>query len=511
MHFCNFSCVCSMFVDETADDRELHEADVESLERRITELALARTGARHGAIFLWNESARALALDFHIVDGVVVTLPGARVRRPATGEPAGIALVAFETNEPYLCLDTTRDPHYARYFLDVGSIAAVPIPWQSRAIGVLTVSAHERRAFTPAHIDALAELAHTSAKFLRRAQLYRHTNSGETKRPHLIKGLSPEWLEVERRIELASPADVPVLIHGESGTGKELVAHAIHFNSRRAAQPFVIVNCAAIPETLLESVLFGHVRGAFTGATFDKLGEFHKAHKGTLFLDEIGELPLALQAKVLRAVEHGEIARLGSNKPPERIDVRLVCATNRDLRRMADEGSFRADLFYRLGVMPLELPPLRSYRDQIAVLAAVFLQQAADRMGKPAPRISSEALAVLRAHDFPGNVRELRNAVEHAVVMAQRGEVRPEDLPDSMRAAAPRPGTAARRERAATLRELREAWLAPLETRYLTELLQTCEGNVALAAKRAGINNVTLYRLLRKRGLVVKRTVGTSR
>ncbi len=494
-------------VDENADDRELHEADVESLERRITELALARTGARHGAIFLWSEPARALALDFHIVDGVVVTLPGAQVRRSTTGEPAGIALLAYERNEPYLCTDTSQDPHYARYFLDVGSIAAVPIPWQSRAIGVLTVSAHAKHAFTPAHIDAIAELAATSAKFLRRAQLYRHT-VGETKRPHLIKGLSPAWLEVERRIELASPADVPVLIHGESGTGKELVAHAIHFNSRRASQPFVIVNCAAIPETLLESVLFGHVRGAFTGASFDKLGEFHKATKGTLFLDEIGELPLALQAKVLRAVEHGEIARLGSNKPPERIDVRLVCATNRDLRAMAELGTFRADLFYRLGVMPLELPPLREYRDQIAVLAAVFLQQAADRMGRAAPRLSSEALAVLRAHDYPGNVRELRNAIEHAVVMAQHGEVRPDDLPSSLRRAAPRTGSTPRRERAPTLRELREAWLAPLEVRYLTELLDACEGNVAVAAKRAGINNVTLYRLLRKRGLVVRRTVG---
>jgi DNA-binding NtrC family response regulator len=493
-------------VDESADDRELHEADVELLERRITELALARTGARHGAIFLWSESARALVLDFHIVDGVVVTLPGAQVRRSSTGEPAGIALLAFERNEPYLCVDTARDPHYARYFLDVGSIAAVPIPWQSRAIGVLTVSADARHAFTPAHIDALAELAATSAKFLRRAQLYRHTR-GETKRPHLIKGLSPEWLEVERRIELASPTDVPVLIHGESGSGKELVAHAIHFNSRRSARAFVIVNCAAIPESLLESVLFGHVRGAFTGASFDKLGEFHKAHEGTLFLDEIGELPLLLQAKVLRAVEHGEIARLGSNKPPERIDVRLVCATNRDLRQMAQDGTFRADLFYRLGVMPFELPALREYRDQIGVLAAVFLQQAADRMGKPAPRLSAEALGVLRTHDYPGNVRELRNAVEHAVVMAQGGEVGLDDLPTSLRTSAPRRAGTPRRERAPSLRELREAWLAPLETHYLTELLDACAGNVAAAAKRAGVNTVTLYRLLRKRHLVVKRTV----
>ena len=493
-------------MDESADDRELHEADIESLHRRIAELALRRTGARHGAIFLWDEEARALALDFHIVDRVVVTLPGAMVRRPSAGERGGIALWAYEHNAPYLCADTRADPHYARYFLDVGSIAAVPIPWQGRAIGVLTVSADAPHALSSAQVESLAELAATSAKFLRRAQLARST-SDRTRRPHFIKGLSPRWLEVERRIELASPSDVPVLIHGESGTGKELVAHAIHFNSRRSHQPFVTVNCAAIPETLLESVLFGHVRGAFTGATFDKVGEFQKAHQGTLFLDEIGELPQQLQAKVLRAVEAGEVARLGSNKAPERIDVRFVCATNRDLQAMVADGTFRADLFYRLGVMTLELPALREYRDQIAVLAAVFLQQAADRMGKPAPRIGPEALALLRAHEFPGNVRELRNVVEHAVVMAQGGEIRPDDLPEALRRPLAKTAGEPTRKRSPSLRELREAWLAPLEVRYLSELLQGCDGNVALAAKRAGINTVTMYRLLRKRGLTVRRTV----
>lgn len=489
------------------DARELHEADVELLERRVVELALRRTGTRHGGLFLWDAREQALRLDFHIVAGVTVTLPGATVRRPPAGEPIGIALSAFERNAPYLCADTATDPNYAHYFLEVGAIAAVPIPWQDRAIGVLTVSADRKGALDAEHIAALVEVASTSARFLRRAQQYRDTRTTKN-RPHLIKGLSPEWHEVERRIEMASPTDVPVLVHGESGTGKELVAHAIHFNSRRVDHPFVTVNCAAIPENLLESVLFGHVRGAFTGASADKIGEFHKASGGTLFLDELGELPLMLQAKVLRAVEHGEIARLGSNKPPERVDVRLVCATNRDLAAMVEAGTFRADLYYRVGVMQLELPPLRAYRDQVPVLAAVFLQQAALRMDRPAPRLSPETLAVLRGHDFPGNVRELRNAIEHAVVMA-RGEVAPADLPASMR----RPSTTAPtpvRTATPTLAELREIWLAPLETRYLTELLHRCAGNVVLAAKRAGVNHVTMYRLLRKRGLKVRRTVTTE-
>ncbi|MFO0637442.1 MAG: sigma 54-interacting transcriptional regulator [Nannocystaceae bacterium] len=506
LHLCNSSCIDATVVELEDDARELHDADVESLERRITELALRRTHTRHGAIFLWREDEQALALDFHIVDGVIVTLPGARVRRPEPDRPRGIAWLAFERNEPVLCRDTAVDPNYARYFLDVGSIAAVPIPWQGRAIGVLTVSADPRGALGPEQLTPLTELAQTSARFLRRAQQYRRTRD-DRRRPHLIKGLSRQWLEVERRIELASPTDVPVLVHGESGTGKELVAHAIHFNSRREAEPFVTVNCAAIPETLLESVLFGHVRGAFTGASFDKIGEFQKAHRGTLFLDEIGELPIALQAKVLRAVEHGEVARLGSNKPPERVDVRLVCATNRDLRAMVAAGSFRADLYFRLSVMVLELPPLREYREQIPVLAAVFLQQAADRMGRVAPALSPEAQALLQAYDYPGNVRELRNAVEHAVVMA-RGDVGPQDLPETLRARAlPEPVRERATERPPTLKQLREAWLAPLEVRYLTELLQRTDGNVAAAAARAGIDTVTMYRLLRKRGLAVRRTV----
>ncbi len=508
LRFCNFRCNISTIVDFDDEAQELHDADVESLERRLTELALRRTGTRHGAIFLWDEGERALCLDFHIVDGVILTLPGARVRRPPPGQPIGIALSAFERNAPYLCTDTSVDPNYAHWFLEVGSIAAVPIPWQDRAIGVLTVSADRRGALRDEHLAGLAELAATAARFLRRAQQYRATRTNRN-RPHLIKGLSPRWLEVERRIEHASPTDVPVLVHGESGTGKELVAHAIHFNSRRSEHPFVTVNCAAIPENLLESVLFGHVRGAFTGAAADKIGEFQKAHRGTLFLDELGELPLSLQAKVLRAVEQGEVARLGSNRAPERIDVRLVCATNRDLAAMVEAGTFRADLYYRVGVLPLELPPLRSYREQIPVLAAVFLQQAADRMGKPAPRLSPEALALLRAHDYPGNVRELRNAIEHAVVMA-RAEVTAADLPEALRSGRTRPSPRATKSKQPTLRELREAWLAPLETRYLTELLQRCDGNVALAAKRAGVNNVTLYRLLRKRGLKVRRTIGTD-
>jgi two-component system, NtrC family, response regulator HydG len=482
-------------------DEALRGARPEAVEREVMRLALARTGAAHGALFLRDRKARGLVLAHHVVEGVTVTLPDKVLTRQ--GERAGIALHVFERDQPYLCRDTARDPHYTRYLLDVRSIAAAPIRYQRRAIGVLTVSSREPDAFAAAALRALEELAAAAAPFVRRAQLDRQSRE-ETGRPFLIQGLSPEWLEVERRIELASPTAAPILVRGESGTGKDLVARAIHLSSRRADRPFVTVNCAAIPETLLESILFGHVRGAFTGATFDKRGELHKADGGTLFLDEVGELPVMLQAKVLRAVEQGEVQPLGSNAAPERVDVRLICATNRDLEAMVRSGAFRDDLYYRLSVMPLELPPLRRYLDNLEVLASVFLEEAASRHGRRAPRIAPATMAALAAYQWPGNVRELRNAIEHAMILCPGDELRPEDLPRPLQGDAGRAvaAPAAARPR---LRELREQWLAPLERRYFVELLAECEGNVRRAAGIAGVDPVTMYRLLRRRGVTVQR------
>jgi two-component system response regulator HydG len=357
----------------------------------------------------------------------------------------------------------------------------------------------KKAAFTEKHVATLTEVAATAAKFLRRAQLAQATK--KEGRPFVIKGLSPAWREVERRIEQVSATDVPVLVQGESGTGKDLVSRAVHFNSRRAGKPFVTVNCAAIPESLLESVLFGHVKGAFTGASFNKIGEFQKADGGTLFLDELGELPLMLQAKVLRALEQGDVTPLGSNEPAARVDVRLICATNRDLAAMVRERRFRDDLYYRVGVITIELPALRSYKDNLGIMAQVFLQQAASRHRRAVKTIGREAMALLLAYDFPGNVRELRNALEHAVVMTTVSEVRPQDLPKSIREVVPSPAGPAKAEHALTLAELRERWVGPSERKYLIDLLQSCAGEISAAARQAGVNRVTLYRLLRKHGL----------
>jgi DNA-binding NtrC family response regulator len=471
-------------------DEALHAAKPAELQRRIMDLALARTGARHGAVFLWDQRRKGLAIGFHVVESVVVPMPETVI------EDQGIAMHVFRTNAPYLVNDTRLDPHYAPYFLDVRSIAAVPIVYQRRAIGVLTVSARETGAFDLEHLAELEALAASAAKFLRRAQLY--WASQKTGQPFLIKGLSPEWLEVEQRIEQVSFTDSPVLVSGESGTGKELVAHAIHFNSKRASGPFVAVNCAAIPETMLESILFGHVRGAFTGAAVDKLGELQKADGGTLFLDELGELPRALQPKLLRAVEYGEVQPLGSNRAPNRVDVRIVAATNRDLPAMIRAGGFREDLYYRLGVMTLELPPLRAYKAALEVLAQVFREQACERHEKAVPRIAEAALAALLSYDWPGNVRELKNAIEHAVILARGDSIEVQHLPRSIVIA--EPATAPKKAKVEkSLAELRDGWLAPFETRYLTELLADTQGSVHQAAERAGLDAVTLYRLLKKR------------
>ena len=217
-----------------------------------------------------------------------------------------------------------------------------------------------------------------------------------------------------------------------------------------------------------------------------------------------------LQAKVLRAVEQGEVQPLGSNDPPDRVDVRLICATNRDLEAMAKLGTFRDDLFYRLSVMTLDLPSLRSYKDNLETLANVFLEQSAASHGKPAPRLGPEVLARLTAYDFPGNVRELKNTIEHAVILCSGDELRAEDLPRPLLAGAP---TRAKTAKPAhpTLDQARESWLEPLERQYLTDLLARHGGNVKTAAKAAGINTVTLYRLLKRRGLSLARAVRSAR
>ncbi|HXJ17433.1 MAG TPA: sigma-54 dependent transcriptional regulator, partial [Candidatus Polarisedimenticolia bacterium] len=241
-------------------------------------------------------------------------------------------------------------------------------------------------------------------------------------------GASCKMQQVYRLARLVAPRDTVVLIVGATGTGKELVARGIHALSRRSDRPFVVVNCAAIPESLLEAELFGFTRGAFTGAVQSRLGRIHAAHGGTLVLDEVGELPLSMQAKLLRFVQEGEVQRLGS-ADLFRVDVRLIAATNADLLQRVREKQFREDLYYRLAVFPLELPPLRNRAEDISSLAQHFLEILCRQAGTPRKVFSTEAECILRKRHWPGNVRELQHAIERAFVLAEaREQIRSEDL-----------------------------------------------------------------------------------
>jgi formate hydrogenlyase transcriptional activator len=230
-------------------------------------------------------------------------------------------------------------------------------------------------------------------------------------------GESAAFQEALRNIRLVAPTDATVLVHGETGTGKELIARAIHDLSGRSKQPFIKVNCAAIPATLLESELFGHEKGSFTGAFAQKLGRFELAHKGTLFLDEIGEIPLELQSKLLRAIQEQELERLGGNRTI-RVDIRLVAATNRNLKEMVDQGTFRSDLYYRLHVFPLTVPPLRERQRDIPLLIRYFAQKYAKRLNREIKEIPTATIEALTKYDWPGNIRELQHIIERSVILA---------------------------------------------------------------------------------------------
>jgi DNA-binding NtrC family response regulator len=299
-------------------------------------------------------------------------------------------------------------------------------------------------------------------------------------------------------LERAARTDASVLLLGESGTGKELLAHHLHDASTRADKPFVPVDCASIPSELFESELFGHQKGAFTGAMGHKLGLFQVADGGTLFLDELGELPLAFQPKLLRAIQERSIRSVGSNEQ-RAIDVRIVAATNRNLQKEVEEGRFRADLFYRLDVVRIAVPPLRDRREDIDVLAQHFLQ----RFGAPLGivRIEPAAMTLLRGHAWPGNVRQLRNAIERACALGQAPELRLQDLPPDLRGEeVPGPGGGGD-PLAGTFQEVKARAIAELESGYLESLLKKHKGNVTHCSEEAGMARSAFQKLMQKYGI----------
>ncbi len=358
-----------------------------------------------------------------------------------------------------------------------------------------TAPVHDSRQCPIGHIVVYRDVSREVESEQMKAEVLRlRTELGTTYGFDGMVGNSKRMQELYGLMRRAAESDITVLIHGESGTGKELVAKLIHYNGPRQTRPFVAVNCAAIPETLIESELFGHERGAFTGASTRRLGQFERAQGGTVLLDEIGDMPMALQAKLLRVLQEREIQRVGGTSTIP-IDIRVIAATNRNLELAVKDGGFRADLFYRLAAFPLTIPSLREHREDIPLLAAHFLKDCAERASASMRGISPAALQRLLAYDWPGNVRELRNAIERAVLLETSERLQVNSLPPQLRALVPSPtGPEDPPPPAVSLQEA--------ERQAIVRALEVSRSNITRAAQVLDIDRTTLHRKLRKYNLI---------
>jgi formate hydrogenlyase transcriptional activator len=393
-------------------------------------------------------------------------------------------------------------PLYRKYdYLFSAPGCWTPLIGKYGSFGTMAVNREEGEPFTDDEVDLLVHVSRQLALAMENSIAYRELTEmkdrlaeemlclKETRFDQNVSGMvgeSPAFQEVLRNIRVVAPTDATVLVQGETGTGKELIAQELHELSERSKQPFIKVNCAAIPATLLESELFGHEKGSFTGAFAQKLGRFEMAHKGTLFLDEIGELPLELQPKLLRAIQEQEVERVGGNRTIH-VDIRLIAATNRNLKHMVEEGKFRSDLFYRLHVFPLNVPSLRERREDIPRLTRYFVQKHAQRMGRNIETIPNSALEALTRYDWPGNIRELQNVLERAVILTHGASLHVE-MPE-LKA---NPETLYRRHSEASQAS---------ERGWIIRALEEANGQVGGpngAAARLGLKRTTLQSRMRK-------------
>jgi formate hydrogenlyase transcriptional activator len=469
------------------------ELDTPSLFRAIANSIRSRLGVEYISLALWNESTQQLRRMW-------IDFPDERGQRADEGlvEAATPPGRAFATGQAIVA---------DRSEFDGGVVQAccVPLVSRGRALGTMSMGSRSRETFTDGNVALLCEVAGQIAIALDNALSYKRIEElnarlAEEKvyledeirtqfRFDEIIGRSPALVSVLRQVETVAPSDSAVVISGETGTGKELIARAIHDLSSRKSSTFVKLNCAAIPTGLIESELFGHERGAFTGAISRRIGRFELADGGTLFLDEIGEIPLELQPKLLRVLQEREFERLGSSRTL-RVDVRVVAATNRDLMRMVRERKFRDDLFYRLNVFPIQMPPLRERREDIPVLVRHFAQQCARRMSKQITSIPSETMEALSRYSWPGNIRELQNLIERAVIVSQGSvlQVPLEDLASTARVVA--------EDAAVTLEEA--------ERDHILEALRATRWVLAGpngAAARLGMKRSTLQFRMKKLGI----------
>ena len=461
------------------------------LQRSLLETVLDTIPAERGAIMLVEKDSEELIASYGT---------GKRAEQPIRISRSVVEKVLHEA-AAMLCVETNDD----RLFRDaqslvtaqVCSLLCVPLVIRERAKGLIYLDTSDPAiTLDEGHLQLLTAIGVIASVAIENAQHVQWLE-GENQRlhrqislEHNMIGESPRMCEVFRFLEKIAPTDATVLVRGESGTGKELVAHAIHTNSSRSEKPFVAINCAVLSETLLESELFGHEKGAFTSAVAQKRGRLEVADGGTLFLDEVGELTPATQAKLLRVLQERQFERVGGTRTVS-VDVRIVAATNRNLEEAITAGMFRQDLYYRLNVISLTLPPLRERREDIPLLAYYFIAKYSKKCKRLVSGISAEARNCLMAYDWPGNVRELENAIERAVVLGNTEVIMPDDLPESLlatNAASPR------------LPNYHEA-VNEMKKKFILQAIEQANGNFTDAAKLLGIHSTNLHRLIRTLGL----------
>ncbi|MBM4361335.1 MAG: sigma 54-interacting transcriptional regulator [Deltaproteobacteria bacterium] len=474
-------------------ERLLESATLDELLERLLDAVLEATGGVRGAVLL---------VDGSDGEGAAPRVRAARnvsresIERPGGGISDSIVRHVIESRRPIILSDALNDTTFGKsesvLSMRLSSVMCAPLVTQGEVVGALYVGNDEvKHLFARHDLDLLVVFASQASLILQNALLLRALRADKEKlaaelsdkRFGEIIGACPSMLEVFRKLQKVATTDISVLITGETGTGKELIAREIHRRSNRASGPFVTVNCGAIPENLIESEMFGHVKGAFTGAVASRPGKFQQANGGTLFLDEVGELTPALQVKLLRAIQERVVYRVGDSKP-ERCDIRIVAATNRVLESMIRTGEFREDLYYRLNVVNLWLPPLSERGEDVFILAKALLSKHADELGSGVRGFSPAALAAVRKYDWPGNIRQLENRIKKALVLCDRTLLSAEDLDLGPEAQAP----------IVPLEKAKEDF----QRKYVLEVLERNNGNRTQTARDLGVDPRTIFRYLER-------------
>ncbi len=475
-------------------EKLMHVREIDALLEAMLDAVLDVTGGEKGLILL---------LEHGESGGKPVVRASRHVHKESIADKAGvisdsIVRKVLETGKPIIVSDAVSDAQFGSsesvVALRLSSVMCAPLMSQGHVTGALYVGNDRVKGlFERAQLDVLSIFAAQASLILQNAFLLSSLRADTEKLSAELKdkrfgdiiGVCPSMMEVFRKLQKVATTDISVLITGETGTGKELIAREVHRRSGRANGPFVVINCGAIPENLIESELFGHVKGAFTGAIASRPGKFQVADKGTLFLDEIGELPLALQVKLLRALQERIVTRVGDSKP-EKVDIRIVAATNRELEKEAREGRFRQDLYFRLNVVNLWLPPLRDRGDDVLVIAKALLSKFTVELASSVQGFTPQALTAIKKYAWPGNIRQMENRIKKAIVLCEQNVLTPEDL---------------------DLGPSAESSILPLEKakeefqrKYVLEILERNKGNRTLTARDLGVDPRTIFRFLEREG-----------